>query len=500
MNHQHLLKDQRKQRGVIWNVRDVVKDYPFGAPDAPWNLQGGTSMEDWIDQFVYQGFLAYGKKFLRVLHGRFAVVFIDDVRRQLFLARDWMGEQPFHYIATLNAFIVGNTIAEVKSTAGSDYAYSYVRAFPQAHYQLIDLKEVRTKAVSSTIRLSPPDLYYDFGEAVDDARSNNASSSLDTTAVFIRERLQNSISERLSVHQGRPLYLLLSGGLDSFSVALALKRAGASFEAVTLSVKGAGGDLETAKEFAKRLDLKHHVLSVQPEDVANAFESAILLSECYHLFNIYCAVGMHLMGDIMKQRGFEIAFCGEAVNEAVGDYHDWTIIDPQTRDEITLQKINSERLAKVEERIAYTWGKSADAGLYNKQLGTGLAKHAGSRMFKPFYHHGLQLEAPYYDRSVLKSLISISPDALNEIGGKPGLFLRVFERDLQQFKIPEAVVLNCKKVRFQDATEGGEGGITSVLYRQGMDQTRAIDIFNRLFEAHLDSSLETRRLVCTASA
>ena len=202
----------------------------------------------------------------------------------------------------------------------------------------------------------------------------------------------------------------------------------------------------------------------------------------------------------MKQRGFEVAFCGEAVNEALGDYHDWTITDSRTRDEIILQKINSERLAKVEERIAYAWGKSADAGFYNKQLGTGLAKHAGSRMYKPFFGHGLQLEAPYYDRSVMQNMISISPEFLNQYGGKPGLFLRAFQCDLQQFKIPEDLVLNCKKVRFQDASEGGEGGITSVLYRQGLNQKRAIEIFNRLFGAHLDSSLETRRLVCTASA
>jgi asparagine synthetase B (glutamine-hydrolysing) len=500
MNYRNLLKDVRKRSGTIWNVRDVLQDYPFGDPHSPWNKGAKTSEDGWIDDFVYQGFTVHGQKFLRALHGRFAIACVDRARGQLFLARDWIGEQPYHYIATLNGFIVGNTITDLKSAAGSDYSYSYVRAFPQAHYQLIDLKEVRAEAVSSSIRLSTPVLYYDFVQAVEDARSNNGGSALDTTCDLIRERLHISVSERVSFHEGRPLYLLLSGGLDSFSVALALKRAGAQFEAVTVAVKGGGGDLDVAREFARRLELKHHVISVEPHDVVNAFEDAIQISECYHLYNIYCAVGMHLLGAIMKRRGFEVAFCGEAVNEAVGDYHDWTFNDPQTRHEIVLQKINSERLEKVEERISYTWGKSADAGLYNKQLGTGLAKHAGSRMFKPFHHHGLHLEAPYYDRTVLQNMISISPEVLKHIGGKPGLFARVFQRDLQRFTIPNDLVLNCKKVRFQDASEGGDGGFTSVLYRKGMDQKRAIEIFNGLFESHLDSSLETRRLVCTASA
>ncbi|MCI0538896.1 MAG: asparagine synthase-related protein [Verrucomicrobiales bacterium] len=500
MSYRSLLKDVRKRRGTIWNVRDVLKKHPFGPSHAPWNKGSNATEEEWIDDFVYQGFIAHRERFLRALRGRFAVACIDAARGELFIARDWIGEQPFHCIATLEGFVIGNTVADIKSAAGKNYSYGYARAFPQAHYQLIDLKEVRSSAVSSTIHPNPPVLYYDFVRAVEEAQNSNASAPLEATCDLIRERLDASVSERISIHEGRPLYLLLSGGLDSFSIALALKKAGARFEAVTLSVKGAGGDLAVAKEFAKRLGLKHHVISVEPEDVATAFEKAIEISECYHLYNIYCAVGMHLLGAIMRQRGFEVAFCGEAVNEAVGDYHDWTINDPRTRQEIVLQKINSKRLEKVEERIAYTWGKSADAGLYNKQLGTGLAKHAGSRMYKPFHQHGLYLEAPYYDRTVLQNMISISPETLQQIGGKPGLFMRIFQRDLQRLSIPKDLVLNCKKVRFQDASEGGEGGITSVLYRKGMNQKRAIELFNKLFESHLNPSLETRRLVCTASA
>ena len=186
MNYQKLLKDVRKRRGTIWNVREVLRDYPFGAPHAPWNKGPKTTEEAWLDEFVYQGFLAHGKRFIRALRGRFASAYVDGARGQLFLARDWIGEQPFHYIATLNGFIVGNTLTDLKTAAGSDYSYAYARAFPQAHCQLIDLKEVRIKAISSTIRLSPPDLYYDFVQAVEDARSNNASAPPETTCDLLQ--------------------------------------------------------------------------------------------------------------------------------------------------------------------------------------------------------------------------------------------------------------------------------------------------------------------------
>lgn len=500
MIYQNILKDVRTNRGVIWNVRHTVKLFPFGPPHAPWNRGAAFTEENWIDEFVYQGFVIYREKFLRELHGRFAVACIDEERAQLFLARDWIGEQPYHYLVTLNEFIVGSSIRALKIAAGVDYAYGYVRAFPQAHYQFVDLKEVRQKAISSTVRLLPPALYFDFNRHVEDARSSNAAAGLEATCEFIRRRLQTSVEERLRIHHGQKIHLLLSGGLDSLSVAFALKKAKIEFEAITLSVNGEGGDLAMAREFAQRLNVRHHIISVGVDDVKQSFEKSITISECYHLYNVYCAVGMLLLGERLRQRGCNVAFCGEAVNEAVGDYHDWSIRDGRTGDDIVLQRINSERLERVEERMAYVWGKSEDAGLYNKQLGTGLAKHAGSRMYKPFHDQRIALESPYYDRSVLQSLVSIAPETLRKAGGKPGLFLEIFGQDLRRLAIPKELIASCKKVRFQDASEQGEGGITEVLYRESLDQTRAIKMFNQSFGSHLDPSLETRRLASTALA
>lgn len=117
---------------------------------------GQTDEQEWIDKFVYQGFRQHGEEFLRALRGKFAVAFVDEERGELFLARDWMGEEPFHYVATLKSLIVGNTIADLKSAAAADYSYAYVRAFPQSHYQLIDLKDVRMGAVSATVHLATP--------------------------------------------------------------------------------------------------------------------------------------------------------------------------------------------------------------------------------------------------------------------------------------------------------------------------------------------------------
>ena len=116
-----------------------------------------------------------------------------------------------------------------------------------------------------------------------------------------------------------------------------------------------------------------------------AYANAVKVSESFHLYNVYCAIGMDLLGSKLTDLGIKNAFCGEAMNEAVGDYKDWIVYDPIAKTDVLIQKINSERLQNVKERILYVWGNSSDKGKYNRQLGTGLAKHARIPHDQTFY-------------------------------------------------------------------------------------------------------------------
>ena len=192
------------------------------------------------------------------------------------------------------------------------------------------------------------------------------------------------------------------------------------------------------------------------------------------------------------------AFCGEAMNEAVGDYKDWEVFNPILKRKILIQKINTERLQNIKERMLYVWGHSADKGKYNRQLGTGLAKHAGARMIKPFLKCGIELECPYYSEDFLSSIISFTPDQLKEIGYKPGLLWHIFKDDFIKFGFDEAQIKNCKKIRLQDATENGEFGISSVLITLGNDQEKTLSIFNSIFNSNYNIKEKSKTLLCTA--
>lgn len=481
-----LLRDARRLPTTLWDLGEGQS-----AAAAPNDL--GSQSSAGADQILYEGFCRRGSDFLRGVQGRFACVHWDERSSKLFLARDWIGERPMHWAVGPSGIAIANTISDLRRAMGSEFSYQYVRAFPQAKWQLIDLRRVHPECVSATIRFDRDGRYYDFAEEVRQERRPSAAG-LPQTMASLRASLGESVTQRVrSLPSGKPA-LLLSGGLDSLSVALVLRAIGCDFVAYTLAIGRGGDDVEIARSYARRLGVPHKVVRVSQRDVVARARRLVPIAETYHLFNYYCSVGMWFLGQALKDDATGVAFCGEAVNEALGDYHDWVIVDPSTREKRILQHVNRARIQAPEDRALYVWGQPADKGKYNRQLGTGLAKHAGARMVKPLLDHGIDLECPYYDRDVLSKLCAVPEGVLEEAGGKPGLFLRAFRTDIEHARIPERMVLDAGKVRLQDASDGGRGGITPCLLSAGLDQPWLLKAFNREFGTTFDPERESRRL------
>lgn len=471
--------------------------FPFGDKDSPWNKEVDETSEEWIDDFVYAGFCQNGKEFLKELQGRFAIVYNDPEKDRIFLARDWIGEMPFHYLVTETGFYFANTINAIKEETHHNFRYEDVRAFPQSHFQIIELKDIDENNIAATFRPDKRRLYYDFEKDV----NTKVNEQLDVSTYDFTQfapLLKNAIVKRAIKNYEDMNYLLLSGGLDSLSIAVAMKSAGIPFETFTLSVDNILGEAEMASQFSMKLGVKHYIINVTTEEIIQSYDEGVWESETYHLYNVYCTVGMLLLGKKLAALGIKNAFCGEAMNEAVGDYKDWKVYNPVLKREILIQKINTKRLQNIKERMLYVWGHSVDKGKYNRQLGTGLAKHAGARMIKPFMKHGIELECPYYEHEFLSSIVALTPQQVELVGYKPGLLWRIFQKDFTRYGFDENMIMNCKKIRLQDATENGEFGISSVLISSGKDQEKTLDIFNSIFNSNYNVKEKSKTLLCTA--
>jgi len=492
-----IIFDIRVKKGKIWNTKDVIAQFPFGDKNAPWNKEVDETTEEWIDDFVYEGFCQYGNEFLKELQGRFAIVCHDRVRNRIFLARDWIGEMPFHYLATETGFYFANTINAIMEETYRDFRYEDVRAFPQSHFQIIELGDIDENNIAATFRPDKRRLYYDFEKNVN-AKVNEQLDVSTHDFTQLAPFVKNAIVKRAIKNYEDMNYLLLSGGLDSLSIAVAMKSAGIPFETFTLSVDNILGEAEMASIFSQKLGVKHYIINVTTEEIIQNYSESVWASETYHIYNVYCTVGMLLMGIKLAEKGIRNAFCGEAMNEAVGDYKDWKVYNTVLKKEILIQKINTKRLQNIKERTLYVWGHTVDKGKYNRQLGTGLAKHAGARMIKPFMKHGIELECPYYEHDFLSSVVALTPEQLEQVGYKPGLLWKIFQKDFIRYGFDEGMIRNCKKIRLQDATENGEHGISSVLISSGKDQEKTLDIFNSIFNSKYDVKEKAKRLLCTS--
>lgn len=477
-----MLIDARLSRGHVRNIPELCRTFGLTAP----------ANERDLDRFVYQGFRAAGVRFLDSVSGRFGVSHYDASRSRLFVARDWIGETPLHLLATSHGMIVSNSLGPLRGAAGDEYDYRYVRAFPQSQFLELDLSAASTECFAETMRVSGDALFYDF--AADCLQRDPFNLDSADGVARVRSALLASVRARAEDAPEGSVALLLSGGLDSLSVGLALKRCQIPFSAYTLSVGDGGDDPHMAQQFAKYLGVEVELVRVDDSEIVKSARQMVSVCDTYHLFNYYCCVGMDLLGRRLALDGMTTVFCGEGVNEALGDYHDWVVTSPTDGQQVTLQSVNVDRMSQVRERILYVWGHARDRGRYNRQLGTGLAKHASSRMYKPMSHHGLRLESPYLERSVMAPLVSIPPEELHRIGGKPGVFQALFGEDARKSGIPEDLIANSKKVRLQDASEGGRGGLSGVLLKAGLDQKWLIGEFNRAFGAGLDPDREARRL------
>ncbi len=446
------LKDLRKIRPILFNSQKIGVDFN----------------QDGIDGFVYENYLKSGDNFLNELNGEFAFVFQDKKENKIFAVRDWIGEVPLHYIIDGDIIYFANFITDLIDSVPN---YSYDRVVAVNRSEVLEI-DTNTKNIKKR-------LYYNFNED----KFNLDYTNLSKVAEKFHDLLFEAVKNRIS-HKTEESALLLSGGIDSMSVAFIISKINPNIPAYTIEVASQQAtDLVRAKNIAKIFGLKHEIVTVSKQEIVDSIEESVSDSEIYHMYNVFCAVGMNGLAKILQSRGIKYVFTGEGGNEIFGDYHDWVIHDPATKKDVILQKT-----AKIFDepigREAYIWGnlKAEKIGRYNVQLGSGLGKHGGSRMYKPMFKKGITLLSPYLEKEITKIGTNIPTDILREIGGKPGFMKLVFSKEIERGEIPEEF-FEIKKIRFQDASEGGETGITETLLVKGYDQEKLIEIFNRIFKA-----------------
>jgi asparagine synthase (glutamine-hydrolysing) len=268
------------QNGELYNYREVRADLERRGHKFT------TRTDTEIIPHLYE---EYGDAFVEHINGMFAIALWDSRAKKLILARDRFGEKPLYYGVFDGKLIYASepksilahpaVKAELDLNALRHYlSFDYVPApmsiykgiskLPAAHVLIVDNGEVRTRK------------YWDL----DWSKSNGAvpaetqrrggdTASLSSRAAELRELLSDAVRMRLV--SDVPLGILLSGGIDSSTVA-AFATQHATERVKTFSIgfeEDSFDESKYARLVAKHLGTEHF------EDRLSAEKAGDLISE-----------------------------------------------------------------------------------------------------------------------------------------------------------------------------------------------------------------------------
>ncbi len=316
------------------------------------------------------------KDYFRGVDGEFAIGFVDG--NSAVLARDWAGSVPFHYLITPEGGVVtANTIRDLSSHP--EYDWGRVRTVKAGHVVYIPIQGRFTEKNIQEIRYRPSLADLPLVEA-----------SVEEAGNHIKEKLIQETEKRLKSVNGSRIGLALSGGIDSFSVALAARELGVleDIEFFCINTEGRGKDWPNAQKAADYLGIKLNEVRVGKQHTIEAVPRAIWLSELYKDYDVFCAAACQLFGEELRRRGIDVVFTGDGANEVFRDYTNWGCYqtDPQ-------KMIQPEMGARLIE------GREGGDPFISPQLGGGYAK-SSARGSKVFAYFGVDCFNPFLAEAV----------------------------------------------------------------------------------------------------
>jgi asparagine synthase (glutamine-hydrolysing) len=261
----------------------------------------------------------HGPEFVRLLHGKFALLLFDADRRRLVAARDGMGLKPLYYLDTPAGLWLAS---EIKSLMlAPDFRPAVDR---RSLDQLLTFKHIPGDAtLLEGIRFLSPGhrLVYDVaaGQALIEPffaiPDRPQVVGMAEAAGEVRRRFDEAV--RLRLMSDVPLGVSLSGGLDSSAVAASVAlQTGRPPTTFSVFVGDRVNELPFARLVADRYRTDHHEIVVEPE----AFD-AIIPRILWHLEEplSISEVPTWYLGKAVGKR-VRVLLCGEGADELFGGY------------------------------------------------------------------------------------------------------------------------------------------------------------------------------------
>lgn len=264
----------------------------------------------------------------------------------------------------------------------------------------------------------------------------------DSLVARIGARLDEVFDRLADALSDREVWVTLSGGLDSSTVAALAAERFPKLRAITFRLDDGplhdDEDLAAARRVAAHLGLPLFEAVVSPEHVLGLLDDALVHGQDWRDFNVHCALVNAALAHALRDADAPVVLTGDGANELFADY------SPE----------------QLEGRTYYDLPR-LDRGRLRRFLVRGL--DAGDREVGPFAQHGAEVVQPHL---LAADAYACLPDAFVEDRvAKQRLAEKLVGTRLPRF------VLERPKVRAQCAREGTPGGTLKLLAEAGIDQS-----------------------------
>jgi asparagine synthetase B (glutamine-hydrolysing) len=276
----------------------------------------------------------------------------------------------------------------------------------------------------------------------------------------IRSALESCFQALGEAFADRPVYVALSGGLDSTAIAALAREYLPQSCAVTFALGEPGStraseDVDTAAAVARELDMEFATVVRSVDDVLASLDDVLLYGQDFRDFNVHCGlVNAPLaagIAELHQQRGGQerpILLTGDTMNELMADYHAEVYRGQE------FYRLPDLSLAQVRRLLV----KGLDAG--DREIGI-------------FHHHGLSAIQPY--ALCAAAYTGLAPNKLQGDLAKQNLVQEVLGD-----KIP-TLVYDRPKTRAQSGSADNSTGTLAACIDHGLDSAAVQTRFAKLY-------------------
>lgn len=297
--------------GEIYNFKKIkswLSDYHF-------KTESDTEV-------VLAAYIKWGEDCMHRFNGMFSIAIWDDLKKELFIARDRLGIKPLYYhlsnesltfSSELRALIKAKTFDPKLSVYG---LHDYLR-YQTVHAPATILQDVKMLLPGHFMIINDSDVkiapYWKLNSKIDSGVQHMAPQEVKEQ---IKAKLSDAVDKRLMADV--PYGAFLSGGIDS-SIIVGLMAQSATQKVKTFSVvfdEEEFSEAKYARMIAKKFDTEHHEIKLSPDHFLKTIPDALAAMD--HPSGD--GPNTYVVSQAVKQQGVTMALSGLGGDELFAGY------------------------------------------------------------------------------------------------------------------------------------------------------------------------------------